>query len=220
MSQPPSFDMPVPSAGNDGGDGGVVDWAEVRSRLERLSVGAAGGLTAADKSRVLKERAELLAQVITPDDDAAATIQVLEFLLGSERYAVDTSSVREVNVLKEITPVPRTPDFILGVISVRGRICSVVDLGRVFGLPPSEPGPEARAIVMASRSMEFAVRADEVVGMRHISTAALQTSLPTLTGARQKYLRGVTAERVAVLDAQRLLTDDALVVRDERRVGR
>ncbi len=223
MSQPPSFDTPVPSAGNDGGaggDGGVVDWAGVRSRLERLSAGAAGGLTAADKSRVLKERAELLAQAITPDDDAAATIQVLEFLLGSERYAVDTSSVREVNVLKEITPVPRTPDFILGVISVRGRICSVVDLGRVFGLPPSEPGPEARAIVMASRTMEFAVRADEVVGMRHISTAALQTSLPTLTGARQKYLRGVTAERVAVLDAQRLLTDDALVVRDERRVGR
>jgi purine-binding chemotaxis protein CheW len=56
--------------------------------------------------------------------------------------------------------------------------------------------------------------------MRHISTAALQTSLPTLTGARQKYLRGVTAERVAVLDAQRLLTDDALVVRDERSAGR
>ena len=165
MSQPPSFDMPVPSAGNDGGDGGVVDWAEVRSRLERLSVGAAGGLTAADKSRVLKERAELLAQVITPDDDAAATIQVLEFLLGSERYAVDTSSVREVNVLKEITPVPRTPDFILGVISVRGRICSVVDLGRVFGLPPSEPGPEARAIVMASRT--HGVRRPGRRGRRH-----------------------------------------------------
>ena len=73
---------------------------------------------------------------------------------------------------------------------------------------------------MADRTMEFAIRADEVVGMRQISTAALQTSLPTLTGARQKYLRGVTAERVAVLDAQRLLTDDALVVRDGRGAGR
>ena len=56
--------------------------------------------------------------------------------------------------------------------------------------------------------------------MRHVSIAALQTSLPTLTGARQKYLRGVTAERIAVLDAERLLTDEALVVRDERRAGR
>jgi purine-binding chemotaxis protein CheW len=59
-----------------------------------------------------------------------------------------------------------------------------------------------------------------VVGMRQIATASLQTSLPTLTGARQKYLRGVTAERVAVLDAQRLLADEALVVREERRPGR
>jgi purine-binding chemotaxis protein CheW len=218
MSQPPSCDAPVQGAAN--GDG-AVDWAAVRGRLERLSTGAAdGGLSEADKCRVLKDRAELLAQVATPKDDGTATVQVLEFLLGSERYAVDTSSVREVNVLEEITPVPRTPDFILGVIGVRGRICSVVDLGRVFGLPPSEPGPGARAIVMANRTMEFAIRADEVVGMRHISTAALQTSLPTLTGARQKYLRGVTAERVAVLDAQRLLTDDALVVRDERSAGR
>jgi purine-binding chemotaxis protein CheW len=206
--------------GSSNGDG-AVDWTAVRGRLERLSTSAAGdGLTQADKRRVLKERAGLLAQAAAPKDDHAVTVQVLEFLLGSERYAIDTSSVREVNVLKEITPVPRTPDFILGVISVRGRICSVVDLGRVFGLPPSEPGPEARAIVVANRTMEFAIRADEVVGMRHVATAALQTSLPTLTGACQKYLRGVTAERVAVLDAQRLLTDDALVVRDERRAGR
>jgi len=218
MSQPPSADTPVPGAGNGGG---VVDWAAVRGRLVRLATdAAAGGLTEADKSRVLKDRTALLAQVVAPKDDDAATVQVLEFLLGSERYAVDTSSVREVNVLKEITPVPRTPDFILGVIGVRGRICSVVDLGRVFGLPPSEPGPGARAIVMANRTMEFAIRADEVVGMRHVSIAALQTSLPTLTGARQKYLRGVTAERIAVLDAERLLTDEALVVRDERRAGR
>lgn len=217
MSQPSSPEAPVQGAGNGSG---VVDWAAVRSRLERLSTGAAGGLSEAEKSRVLKERAALLAQVATARDDEGATVQVLEFLLGSERYAVDAFSVREVNVLKEITPVPRTPDFILGVIGVRGRICSVVDLGRIFGLPPSEPGPGARAIVMASRTMEFAIRADEVVGMRQISTASLQTSLPTLTGARQKYLRGVTAERVAVLDAQRLLADDALVVREERRTGR
>jgi purine-binding chemotaxis protein CheW len=215
MSEPSSPATPAAVAES----GGAVDWTAVRSRLERLSAGAAGGSSEAEKSRILKERAAALAQVATEKEDEA-TVQVLEFLLGPERYAVDAFSVREVNVLKEITPVPRTPDFILGVIGVRGRICSVVDLGRIFGLPPSEPGPGARAIVMASRTMEFAIRADEVVGMRQIATASLQTSLPTLTGARQKYLRGVTAERVAVLDAQRLLADEALVVREERRPGR
>ena len=217
MSEPSSPAAPFQSSVKGGG---VVDWAAVRERLARLSDGSAGDLTKIEKERILKERAALLAQVATPVDEQASTVQVLEFRLGSERYAVDAASVREVNVLKEITPVPRTPDFILGVIAVRGRICSVVDLGRIFGLPASEQGPETRAIVMASRTMEFAVRADEVIGMREIATAELQSSLPTLTGARQKYLRGVTAERLAVLDAQRLLADDALVVREERRTGR
>jgi len=102
-----------------------------------------------------------VAQVATPKDDGTATVQVLEFLLGSNGMRSDTSSVREVNVLEEITPVPHAR-FILGVIGVRGRICSVVDLGRVFGLPPSEPArsPGDRD---GHRTMEFAIRADEVV---------------------------------------------------------
>ncbi|NTU77697.1 MAG: hypothetical protein HGA90_07815 [Alphaproteobacteria bacterium] len=64
--------------------------------------------------------------------------------------------------------------------------------------------------------MEFAVLADSVSGICHIPVADLQASLPTLTGSRKKYLRGVTSERLAVLDAHRLLGDDTLVVRHER----
>jgi len=200
---------------------GVVDWAAVRSRLERVASAAeGGGLSEADRLLVLKGRAEALAQLAVERDDESATIQVLEFELCGERYAVDTGSVREVYPLKEITPVPGTPAFVLGVISVRGRICSVVDLGQIFGLTPAERGPEAMAIVLRGPKMEFAIVADEVAGMHRLSTATLQTSLPTLTGARQKYLRGVTPERVAVLDAQRLLADDALVVREERGAAR
>ncbi len=206
--------------GNGAGDG-LIDWSAVRGRLERLVAATDGSaLTPAAKRTVLKERADLLARLAVPKDDETATVQVLEFTLGSERYAVDTSSVREVCALKEITPVPGTPAFILGVISVRGRICSVVDLGRLFGLPAKEPGADAMAIVLSNRTMEFAIVADQVAGMRPVSMATLQTSLPTLTGARQKFLRGVTPERVAVLDAQRLLADAALVVREERGAAR
>jgi purine-binding chemotaxis protein CheW len=220
MSQPPPIDVPD-TAGNGHPGDGTIDWASVRERLERLADATDGSrMTPAAKQGVLKKRAELLAQLAAPKDEESVTVQVLEFTLGSERYAVDTSSVREVYPLKEITAVPGAPPFILGVIGVRGRICSVVDLGHVFGLPSRELGPDAMAIVLSSRTMEFAILADEVAGMREISTAALQTSLPTLTGARQKFLRGVTPERVAVLDAQRLLADGGLVVREERGAAR
>ena len=217
MSEPMSPD----ESAVKGNGHGAVDWAAVRSRLERVaSVTGGSGMDEADCRLVLKGRAEALAQLAVARDDESPTIQVLEFLIAGERYAVDTASVREVYPLKEITPVPGAPGFVLGVISVRGRICSVVDLGQIFGLTPGERGTEAMAVVLRGPKMEFAIVADEVAGMRRISTAALQTSLPTLTGARQKYLRGVTPERVAVLDAQRLLADDALVVREERGAAR
>jgi purine-binding chemotaxis protein CheW len=96
----------------------------------------------------------------------------------------------------------------------------VVDLARLFELPARERGARARVVVLADGAMEFAIVVDEVIGLRAIATATLKDSLPTMTGARQNYLRGVTPERIAVLDAQRLLSDDALVVRDERGIAR
>ena len=122
-------------------------------------------------------RADLLARIVAPRSDEGETVHVLEFRLGAERYAVENAAVREVHVLREITPVPGTPDFILGVVIVRGRICSVVDLARVFDLPARERGAHARVVVLAERAMELGVVADEVVGMRAIATATFQDSL-------------------------------------------
>ena len=216
MSEP---NLPAPSATGNGG--GPVDWSAVRERLARLTaVTVAGSQSAEERRRLLVERAELLARVTAPKGEEGETVSVLEFRLGVERYAVDNAAVREVHVLREITPVPGTPDFILGVVIVRGRICSVVDLARLFELPARERGARARVVVLADGAMEFAIVVDEVIGLRVIATATLKDSLPTMTGARQNYLRGVTPERIAVLDAQRLLSDGALVVRDERGIAR
>ena len=211
----PTTSPDTPASGNGGAET-LVDWTSVRERLARLSAATAAGSQSADeRQRLLAERAEVLARIVAPKSDEGETVSVLEFRLGAERYAVENTAVREVHVLREITPVPGTPDFILGVVIVRGRICSVVDLARVFELPARERGARARVVVLADRAMEFGIVADEVVGMRSIATTTLQDSLPTMTGARQKYLRGVTPERIAVLDARRLLADKNLVVRDD-----
>jgi purine-binding chemotaxis protein CheW len=211
----PTTSPDTPATGNGGGET-AVDWTGVRERLARLSAATvAGSQSAAERDRLLAERADVLARIVAPKNDEGETVSVLEFRLGAERYAVENAAVREVHVLREITPVPGTPDFILGVVIVRGRICSVVDLARVFDLPARERGARARVVVLADGAMEFGIVADEVVGMRAIATVTLQDSLPTMTGTRQKYLRGVTPERIAVLDARRLLADKTLVVRDD-----
>jgi purine-binding chemotaxis protein CheW len=168
------------------------------------------------RRKILHERAVALAQGAEHDEDEGDKLELLEFVLGDEHYAIDSSAVREVYALKEITPVPGTPPHILGVVSVRGRIVSVVDLGRLFDSPARDVSVFTMAIVLKSPRMEFAVLADSVSGICLIPVADLQASLPTLTGSRKKYLRGVTSDRLAVLDAHRLLGDDTLVVRHER----
>jgi purine-binding chemotaxis protein CheW len=217
------LDTGVGQPADDAGDATPVDWDDLNKRLRRLrsNSGTSGGsVSAAARKKVLRGRAVALAQAREHDEAESDLLELLEFSLGSERYAIDSSAVKEVYALKEITPVPGTPAYILGVVAVRGRIVSVVDLGRLFGSPPRDAAMFTKAIVLKSASMEFAVLADEVSGMCRIPVADLQASLPTLTGTRKKYLRGVTSERVAVLDAQMVLGDDALVVRHERGAAR
>jgi len=215
-------DEPEQEPGQAGvGDETVVDWEQIRKRLKRLrSITGQSGPSGAAKSKVLRERAAALAQAPDHEETEGDVLELLEFVLGDERYAIDSAAVREVYLLKEITPMPATPPFILGVIGVRGRIVSVVDIGRLFDSAPRDTAVFTKAIVLKSATMEFAILADEVEGMCWIPASQLQSSLPTLTGTRKKYLRGVTPERIAVLDAQRLLSDEGLVVRQERGVVR
>jgi purine-binding chemotaxis protein CheW len=220
MTDPADEGLAASGAAGNGGNGDTdvtIDWDEIRKRLKRLrSRTDQGGASAVQRRKVLHDRAVVLAQGVEHAEVEGDKLELLEFVLGDERYTIDSAAVREVYALKEITPVPGTPPHILGVISVRGRIVSVVDLGRLFDSPPRDTSVFTMAIVLKSSRMEFALLADSVNGICYIPVADLQASLPTLTGSRKKYLRGVTSERVTVLDAHRLLGDDTLVVRHER----
>ena len=219
MTVPRDADRDRPANGSQ--DAAPVDWDEINKRLRRMRATASeSGQSAVRRKTVLHARASALAQARDEDEVEGDVLELLEFSLGSERYAIDSSAVNEVYALKEITPVPGTPPFILGVVGVRGRIVSVVDLGRLFDSPPRDTALFTKAIVLKSNTMEFAVLADEVPGLCRTPVADLQASLPTLTGTRKKYLRGVTADRIAVLDAEMLLADDALIVRHERGAAR
>jgi len=77
-----------------------------------------------------------------------ATAQYLTFKLDDEVFAIDVSQVREVLDLTPITKVPRSPDFMRGVINVRGSVVPVVDLRLKFGLSQAESTLDTRIVVM------------------------------------------------------------------------
>jgi purine-binding chemotaxis protein CheW len=193
-----------------------INWDEIHRRLETSQDALDRGLqpTHEEKNKILKTRAKILA--VEPEKKAKTEefIQVVEFLLACEKYAVGSEYVREIYPLKEFTPIPCTPPFVLGIINVRGQILSVIDIKKFFDIPEKGLTDLNKVIILHSKGMEFGILADAVTSVRNIAASDLQTSLPTLTGVREEYLKGVTKERTVILDAEKLLSDKSIVVHE------
>jgi purine-binding chemotaxis protein CheW len=168
-----------------------------------------------DQQKILHARAQTLAQEPVQPPAADELLSIIEFSLATERYGVPTAGVREVSALRELTPLPGTPAFVLGVINIRGKIVAVIDLKALFSLPDKGLTDHYKVVILQSPDMDLGLLVDDVAGARTLRRADLQPAPPTLTGLRAEYLQGVTSDRLAVLDVARLLADPALIVREE-----
>lgn len=165
-------------------------------------------------SSVLEARAQALAQRVD-DEVIKEYIEVVVFLLAYETYCVETAYVREVYPLKDLTPLPGTPSFVAGIINVRGQVLSVIDIRDFFGLPKHGLSDLNKVIILTGDGMEFGILADAIVDVRNIPVDEIQPGLPTLSGIREDYLKGISAEQQVILDAKKLLTDNNIVVHEE-----
>ena len=194
----------------------AIDWRAVHERLDaaRAATEHAWIPNAEETKRILKARAQALARE-PGKAKAADALEIVEFMLAHEKYGVETSFVREIHPLTNLTPLPCTPAFVLGVVNLRGEIVSVIDIKKFFELPEKGLTDLNKVVVLQSEAMRFGVLADAVLGVRRVPVAELQPSLPTLTGIREQYLKGVTSERTIVLDAEKLLRDEKMVVQEQ-----
>lgn len=165
--------------------------------------------------RILRERARILARRDTPVATQATSIEVLEFRLAQERYAIESRCIQEVHPLKELTPVPCTPPFLVGIVNVRGRILPVLDLKKFLDLPSKGLTDSHCIILVRHNDCEVGILADVILGVRSIPVDDLQPSLPTLSGVRSECIRGVTPEPVIVLDIERIPSHPGIIVHEE-----
>jgi len=167
-----------------------------------------------EAEQILRKRAQALAR--TPPPPASDTmLELLQFGLASERYAVECRFVQEVHPLRDLTPLPCTPAFIAGIVNVRGRVVPVIDLKKFFGLPERGLTDLHRTIVVRGHDLEVGLLADVIIGISSVPAASLQPSLPTLTGIRAEYLKGITDQSLVVLSVDRILLDPKIIVHEE-----
>jgi purine-binding chemotaxis protein CheW len=164
--------------------------------------------------KMLRERAKALAQKPLYDKKEEHCIEILEFILAHEHYGIKVSYIREVHPLKEFTLIPCTPPFVFGIINDRGQIISIIDIKKFFNLP-AKGLFDHNVIIIHNDEMEFGILADAIVGIEAIPLSTIQPSLPTLTGIREQYLKGITKDGIVILDALKLLSDKTLIIHEE-----
>lgn len=163
----------------------------------------------------LKNRAIAMAQEPMQKKEASIIIEVIAFTLVTEIYGIESIFVKEVYTLTDFTPLPGAPSYIFGIINVRGQILPVIDLKKFFNLPEKGLGELNKVIILSNGQMEFGILADVVHGTQEIELEDIRGVPSTVTGIGEEYLKGVTKERLIVLNAKRLLSDKSIVVNEE-----
>ena len=162
---------------------------------------------------VLAERAAKLAHVYAqPAESDAERVHLIAFSRGAHRYGVELRHLTEILPLEGWTPVPGVPEFLLGVIHLRGEIVAVVDLVPLFAAAPAAPPEEKFAVVVASGDVTTALLADSVDDVHDLTPDQIHPPLTTFNQPRERYIRGIADGGVSVVDVKKLLADDWLRV--------
>lgn len=136
---------------------------------------------------------------------------VLQFKLIAEEYAIDNNLITEVFSLRDITPVPGTPSFIMGVVSRKGRIICIVNLKQLFGIRQTNLTEMNKVICIRHGANEFGIVADSIDGIKEINLSLLSEP-PGNIENKDKFLQGIMPDGLIIINALNLITNKKLCV--------
>src|SRR5215510_9005757 len=134
---------------------------------------------------------------------AAAPSQLISFAIGDDQYGVDIMAVREIKGWSEITHLPKQPDYVRGVLNLRGTIVPIFDLRCRFGQGLTEATPIHIVIIVQAGTRSIGLLADRVLDIVSLDASQIQPVPRIARGARVDFLSGlVTVENamIAVID--------------------
>ena len=118
-------------------------------------------------------------------------LQLVSFKIGEEEFGVDINIVQEINRMLQITKVPNTPDFIEGVVNLRGRIIPVIDLRVKLGLIKLEHGKNTRIVVIELKEQTIGFIVDEVNEVLRIPKSITATPPELIGGVNNEFITAI-----------------------------
>ncbi len=139
--------------------------------------------------------------------------QHLTFFLNKQEYGVSIGTVREINQVLDITPVPQTPSFVAGVMNLRGKVIPVVNLRKKFGMQAIDYTKQTCIIVIETDNTQVGMIVDSVHGVIDLKTEQIEEAPITGEESKMAFIMGMgkTEEGVVILvDIQKALSKDEL----------
>jgi purine-binding chemotaxis protein CheW len=144
-----------------------------------------------------------------PQQDADIIRRWVTFRLDNELYGINVLQVQEVLRYTEIVPVPGAPEFVLGIINLRGNVVTVIDTRKCFALPVHEPDDATRIVIIESGKQVAGLLVDSVAEVVNIQNSQVETAPEVGTTESAKYIQGIanhSKEILILVDVNKLLS--------------
>ena len=144
-------------------------------------------------------------------DNNIPITSLVTFRLGTGEYAIDIMQAKEIIKMEKITLIPNAPDFVEGVINLRGNIIPIIDLKKRFHLEEADGDKNTGIIIVKIDDIDMGIIIDAISKVVSIATADIQPPPSMLSGIGQKYIKGVGKledKLLVVLDLEKLFLND------------
>lgn len=148
---------------------------------------------------------------VRKDQSNDAVLQWVTFQLEEETYGINVMQVREVLRYTEIAPVPGAPDYVLGIINLRGNVVTVIDTRSRFGLMQGEITDNTRIIVIESERQVIGILVDSVAEVVYLRSSEIDTTPSVGTEESSKFIQGVSnrdGKLLILVDLNKLLSEE------------
>jgi len=133
--------------------------------------------------------------------------------LEDEVYGINVMQVQEVLRLTEIAPVPGAPDYVIGIINLRGNVVTVIDTRRRFGLPQTEAGDSSRIIIIEANNNVIGMLVDSVAEVVYLHQSEIDTAPNVSSDDSSRFIQGVSSrdkQLLILIDVNKLLTEEEI----------
>lgn len=155
-------------------------------------------------------------EVKEPDGETVSSetdeeMELLTFSLSGEEYAMNIMTIQEITKLTEVTPIPRVPSYVKGIITLRGNVIPVFDMSLRLDLASFQKGSESRFIICSTKEGMAAMRVDEVTGVIRLKKSRLEAPPSVIASRRADLITNIGRYRdrlLILLDVEKALQID------------